>query len=168
VFSTLLAAAGEPDIAEKLKEGYQGYKVHIDGVNNVDLWLGETDESKRNAIFYYDESNLTAIRVGPWKAHFALKEHGTWFDPLVYPSVPWLFNLRMDPMERMDPASHEFGYIGRWMMARNLWALVPAQGIIQQHLQSFLDFPPRQKAASLSLQSALEAILQQIGEQGMQ
>ena len=71
-------------------------------------------------------------------------------------------------MERMDPASHEFGYIGRLMMARNLWALVPAQGIIQQHLQSFLDFPPRQKAASLSLQNALEAILQQIGEQGMQ
>ncbi len=84
-------------------------------MNNLDLWTGKTDKSNRNSFFYYDESDLTAIRVGPWKAHFGVKKNGLWFDTLEYPRIPQIFNLRMDPMERMGPLYHETGFIGRWM-----------------------------------------------------
>ncbi len=169
IFATLAAAVGETDLATKLKKGHKigdtTYKVHIDGVNNLDLWTGKTDKCKRVSIFYYDETELTAIRVGPWKAHFGVKENGQWFDTLEYPRIPQIFNLRMDPMERAGPLDHEMGYIGRWMTARNLWALAPMGGLIQQHLQSFIDFPPRQKAASFSIEKQMNDIMKKIESQ---
>ncbi len=169
IFATLAAAVGETDLATKLKKGHKigdtTYKVHIDGVNNLDLWTGKTDKSKRVSIFYYDETELTAIRVGPWKAHFGVKKNGLWFDTLEYPRIPLIFNLRMDPMERMGPLDHETGYIGRWMVARNLWALAPMGGLIQQHLESFIEFPPRQEATSFSIKNQMEAIIKKIESQ---
>ena len=110
--------------------GDMTYKVHLDGDNNLDLWTGKTDKSARNQYFYYDESDLTGVRVGDWKMFFAIKEEGLWWDPLVYPSVPYLFNLRMDPMELFDPHSPEWGYMGRKLFAEKLWTLVPAQEVI--------------------------------------
>ena len=93
---------------------------------------------------------------------FALKEEGLWWDPLVYPSVPSLFNLRMDPLGRCDPHSREWGYMARKLFAEKMWTLVPAQGIIAEHMKSLQDWPPRQRAESLSLQKAMEAVMQQL------
>ena len=65
-------------------------------------WTGETDESARNYNFYYYEDQLTAVRVGPWKMHFATKPTGRYYDDLVQHTMPKLFNLRKDPFEHYD------------------------------------------------------------------
>jgi arylsulfatase A-like enzyme len=164
LYVTLAAAAGAADIKEELlkgkKMGGMTYKVHLDGYNNLDHWTGKTEKSARNQYFYYDESDLTGLRVGDWKMSFAVKEDGLWWDQLVYPRVPYLFNLRMDPMERFDPHSPEWGYMGRKLFAEKLWTLIPAQGLIAAHIKSLQEWPPRQRAQSLSMQKAMEAAMQ--------
>ncbi len=168
LYVTLAAAAGEHDIKQKLLKGYQmgdmKYKVHLDGYNNLDHWLGKTEKSARNEYFYYDETNLTGLRVGDYKMKFGVKQNGLWWDQRVYPSVPYLFNLRMDPMERIDPESEEWGYMGRYFMARKMWTMIPAQGFIQRHLQSLVDYPPRQAADSLSIKEAVDRIMNSMGK----
>jgi arylsulfatase A-like enzyme len=166
LYVTLAAAAGAANIKEELLEGKKigemTYKVHLDGYNNLDHWMGKTEKSARNRYFYYDESDLTGLRVGDWKMSFAVKEDGLWWDQLVYPRVPYLFNLRMDPMERFDPHSPEWGYMGRKLFAEKLWTLIPAQGLIAAHIKSLQEWPPRQRAESLSMQKAMEAAMQSL------
>jgi arylsulfatase len=174
LFVTLASAAGAPDVKEALmkgaKQGGTRYKVHLDGYDNLDLWTGKTEQSARNQYFYYDESNLTGIRVGDWKMSFAIKEEGLWWDPLTYPSVPYLFNLRMDPMEKFDPHSHEWGYIGRKVFAEKLWTLIPARQLIARHIQTLKEFPPRQRSESLSMQKTMDSLMQDLmkSSSGMQ
>ena len=164
LYVTLAAAAGAANIKAELLEGKKmgamTYKVHLDGYNNLDHWTGKTEKSARNQYFYYDESDMTGLRVGDWKMSFAVKEEGLWWDELVYPRVPYLFNLRMDPMELFDPHSPEWGYMGRKLFAEKLWTLIPAQGFIAAHIKSLQEWPPRQRAQSLSLQKAMEAAMQ--------
>jgi arylsulfatase len=161
IFATLSAAAGVPDVKEKLLGGFKlggplAYKVHVDGYNNLDHWTGKTEQSARREFFYYDETDLMAIRVGAWKMHIGVKKDGTWWNAKSYPSVPYVFNLLMDPMERMDPESHEWGYIGRKFFASKLWAPAAASPYLAAHLKSFVDYPPRQKADSLSAKAAID------------
>jgi hypothetical protein len=157
---TLAAAAGLPDIKQQLLGGYvmngTTYKVHLDGYNNLDYWTGKSKNSARREIFYYDETDLMAIRVDGWKMHIGVKKEGSWWDQKYYPSVPYLFNLLMDPMEKMDPESHEWGYIGRKFFAEKMWAPTAAGPFLAAHLQSLQDFPPRQGAHTLSLKKAID------------
>jgi arylsulfatase len=165
VYVTLAAAAGLTDVKEKLLQGTKlgdseiTYKVHLDGFNQLDMWTGKTKQSARKAHFYYDETELTAIRVGNWKMHIGVKKEGSWFNDRSYPSVPYLFNLRMDPMEKMDPESHEWGYIGRKFVAWKLWAPTAGAPYIAEHLKSLQAFPPRQAADTLSMHKALESAM---------
>ncbi len=78
--------------------------------------------------------------------------------------MPYLFNLRMDPMERIDPESEEWGYMGRYFMARKMWTMIPAQIFIRQHLQSLVAYPPRQAAASLSIKEAVDRIMKSMSK----
>jgi arylsulfatase len=162
LFVTLAAAAGLPDIKEKLAAGSKlgsgplTYKVHVDGYNQLPLWEGKTDKSARREFFYYDETDLMAVRVDGWKMHIGVKKDGLWWNSKDYPSVPYVFNLLMDPMEKMDPESHEWGYIGRKFFASKLWAPAAASPFLTDHLKSFVDYPPRQKADSLSAKAAID------------
>jgi arylsulfatase len=160
VFATLAAAAGLPDLKAKLLKGHKmnntTYKVHLDGYNNLDHWTGKSEKSARREYFYYDETDLMAIRVDNWKMHIGVKPKGSWWDEKYYPSVPYVFNLRMDPMEKMDPHSEEWGYIGRKFLASKLWAPTAAGPFIAAHLKSLQQFPPSQGADTLSLKKALE------------
>ncbi|HVK52749.1 MAG TPA: arylsulfatase [Pseudoxanthomonas sp.] len=160
LFATLAAAAGLPDLKAQLLKGYTmngvKYKVHLDGYNNLEHWTGRSEKSARREIFYYDETDLMAVRVDNWKMHIGVKKDGSWFNPKSYPSVPYLFNLRMDPMEKMDPESHEWGYIGRKFLAAKLWAPTAGGPYIAAHLKSLMDYPPSQGADTLSLHKALE------------
>ena len=126
LFATLAAAAGLPNLKDELLKGYKmngtNYKVHLDGYNNLAHWTGKSAKSARREIFYYDETDLMAMRIDAWKMHIGVKHEGSWWNEKYYPSVPYLFNLRMDPMEKMDPESHEWGYIGRKFLAAKLWA----------------------------------------------
>jgi arylsulfatase len=132
------------------------YKVHLDGYDNLDHWAGTSAKSARREYFYYDETDLMAIRVDNWKMHIGVKRDGSWWDETYYPNDPYIFNLRMDPMEKMDPQSHEWGYIGREFLASKLWAPTAAGSFIAAHLKSLMEFPPSQGAGTLSLKKALE------------
>jgi arylsulfatase len=163
LFVTLAAAAGLPDLKDNLLKGYEmngtTYKVHLDGYNNLDHWTGASKKSARREYFFYDETDLMAVRVDAWKMHIGVKKEGSWFNEKYYPSIPYVFNLLMDPMEKMDPESHEWGYIGRKFLAAKLWAPTAAQSFIAAHLKSLIDYPPRQGADTLSLHKALEAAM---------
>ena len=166
LFVTLAAAAGLPNLKEDLLNGYKmgdtTYKVHLDGYNNLDYWTGKSPKSARREIFYYDETDLMALRVDGWKMHIGVKTNGLWWDPKTYPSVPYLFNLLMDPMEKMDPESHEWGYIGRKFFASKLWAPTAATPFLVAHLKSLQDFPPRQGADTLSMKKAIDEAMQKL------
>ena len=160
VFVTLAEAAGAKGVKEKLLDGYEmngiTYKVHLDGFNQLDMWTGKTDKSARTAHYYYDETDLMAIRVNNWKMHIGVKTKNSWWNEKSYPSVPYIFHLRMDPMEKMDPESEEWGYIGRRFFASKLWAPTAGSPFIGEHLESLKKYPPRQAADTLSMHVALE------------
>jgi len=170
LFLTLATAAGQTGIKEKLLTGAPlgdtTYKVHLDGYDNTALWTGKSKKSARREYFYYDETDLMALRVDNWKLAFGVKNNGIWWDPKSYPSVPYVFNLRMDPMEKMDPESHEWGYVGRKFVAQKLWAPTAAGPFLQAHLQSLNEFPPSQGADTLSMKKAVEAAMAKIDKHG--
>jgi arylsulfatase len=166
LYVTLAAAAGLSDISKDLLTGYKmngvTYKCHLDGFNNLDHWTGKAKESARNCIFYYDETDLMAVRVRNWKMHIGIKHQGSWFNEKSYPSIPYIFNLRMDPMEKMDPESEEWGYIGRKFFASKLWAPNAGTPYIAAHLESLKAYPPRQGADTLSMHVALESAMSKL------
>jgi arylsulfatase A-like enzyme len=166
IFVTVAAAAGLPNLKEDLLKGYKmngsTYKVHLDGYNQLDYWAGKSEKSARRELFYYDETDLMAIRVDAWKMHIGVKYDGLWWNEKKYPNVPYMFNLLMDPMEKMDPESHEWGYVGRRFFAKKMWAPTAAQPFLAEHLKSLGAYPPRQKAESLSLQKSIEATMEKL------
>ncbi|MBS0642929.1 MAG: arylsulfatase [Acetobacteraceae bacterium] len=170
VFATLAAAAGLPDLKQKLLAGTDlngtAYKAHLDGYNNLDYWTGKSAKSARREVFYFDETDLMAVRVDGWKMHIGIKPNGLWFDAKSFPSVPFLFNLLMDPMEKMDPLSHEWGYIGRRFFAEKLWAPTAAGPFIASMLQSLQEFPPRQGADTLSMKKAVDDAMRKLQNPG--
>ena len=158
---TFLAAAGEPDVKEKLLKGHKAagrnFKVHLDGYNILPMLAGETQESPRKEIFYFsDDGDLTALRYQDWKMVFMeQKAQGTfrvWMEPFVPLRVPLIENLRRDPYERATITSNTYY---DWLLDR-AFLLVPAQAYVGQFLATFKDYPPRQKAASFSLDQVME------------
>lgn len=146
---TLVAAAGGPDnLPAELLSGYEGYNVHLDGYNQLSYLTGG-EESNRDEIVYYEGTNLQAIRYRDWKAHFVIQNHG-WAGPKDELNAPLLFNLRRDPYEK---AADESGMYTKWM-GKKMWAFGPAARLVQSHLQSFQEFPPR--GSEVSNQSAVE------------
>jgi arylsulfatase A-like enzyme len=166
LFVTLAAAAGLPDLKDKLLRGHKmggtTYKVHLDGYDNLDHWTGKLAKSARREYYYYDETDLMAVRIDHWKMHIGVKRDGSWWNEKSYPSVPYLFNLLMDPMEKMDPESHEWGYVGRKFLAAKLWAPTAAGPFLAAHLKSLKDFPPSQGADTLSMHKAVEEAMRKL------
>ena len=158
---TFAAAAGEPDLVEKVKKGYKigdkTFKVHLDGYNLLPFLKGDEQKSPRKGILYWsDDGDLMALRVNDWKVTFMeQRAHGfdVWKEPLVPLRAPNLFNLRADPFERASEDATVF--YGKWMFDRT-FLLVPAQAIVGEFLETFKEFPPRAKAASFSIDQALE------------
>ncbi len=158
---TFAAAAGEPDIVEKVKKGHQlggrKFKVHLDGHNLIPFFKGEVKESPREGFLYWsDDGDLMAIRVRNWKASFKEQEHkglDVWKREFTNLRAPNIYNLRTDPFER-GPESFEYG---DWM-AHRMFLFVPAQAIAAKWLESFKEFPPRQKPASFSLDEVMTKV----------
>jgi len=160
---TFLAAAGEADVKEKLMKGHQAigrdYKVHLDGYNILPLLTGETEKSPRNEIFYFsDDGDLTALRYQDWKLIFmeqrAEATLQAWIEPFVPLRLPLIFNLRRDPYERASITSNTYF---DWLLDR-AYLLVPAQAYVGEFLATFQEYPPRQKAASFSLDQVMEKL----------
>ena len=159
-FVTLLAAAGDDNIAERLRAGTDlngtTFKVHLDGHNQLDYITGAADESPRKHFFYVsDDGDLTALRYANWKIVFMEQRvTGTlkiWLEPYVVLRGPKLFNLRTDPYERADITSNTYF---DWMLDR-VFVFTPAQAYVGQMLQTLVEFPQRQKSASFNLEQVL-------------
>ncbi|MBC6981222.1 arylsulfatase [Caulobacter sp. 17J80-11] len=156
---TFAAAAGETDIVGKLKAGHtlggRKFKVHLDGKNLLPFLKGQEEESPREGFLYWsDDGDLMAIRVRQWKVAFMEQEHtglDVWKREFANLRAPNMYNLRSDPFER---GTESFEY-GKWMADR-AFLIVPAQAIAAQWLESFKEFPPRQKPASFSLGEVME------------
>jgi len=161
---TLVAIAGDPDIKEKLLKGHQAgnktFKVHLDGYNFVPYLKGEVEKSPRVEYFYFsDDGNLMALRYDHWKTVFMEQlVTGTcqiWAEPFVVLRLPKLFNLRTDPYERADITSNTYW---DWMFD-HIPLLLAAQPLVAQFISTFEEFPPRQKAASFTVDQVMEKIM---------
>jgi len=167
-FVTLLAAAGDHDVADRLKGGTEldghSYKVHLDGHDLVPYLTGEVDESPRRHFFYVsDDGDLTAIRFDNWKVVF-LEQRATgtlaiWAEPFTELRVPKIFNLRTDPYERADQTSNTYY---DWLLDR-AWVLVPIQAYVAEMMQTLVEFPPSQEPASFTIDKVMEKLLAGVG-----
>ena len=154
---TFAAAAGAPDIKEKLLKGValngRNYKNHIDGHNQLDYLSGKAKESPRKSFIYVgDDGNVMAIRVGDWKAiYLENRAHqlDVWREPLVHLRLPLLFNLRRDPFEK---SQHNSNTYHDWMIDR-AFVLIPLQAVASDFLVSMKEFPPSQTPGDWSLDS---------------
>lgn len=169
---TFLAAAGNGTVKEDLLTGVtveemgRDYKVHLDGYNILPMLTGETEASPRKEIFYFtDDGDLAALRYGDWKITFleqkAWATLRAWMEPLTPLRVPLITNLRRDPYERAYRTSNTYY---DWMIDR-VYMLVPAQQYVGAFLSTFQEFPPRQEAASFSLDKVMEKLTQPAGTQ---
>ena len=163
---TLLAAAGDLDVKEKLLNGYtvggMTYKVHLDGYNQIPYLTGEAKESPRNAVMYMsDDGEVMAVRVGDYKFHLAVQRANTmrqWAEPFVKLRLPYIMNLRRDPFERAEVNSNT--YLD-WMVD-HVPQLYMMQAVVASEIAGFAKFPPRQKPASFNL----DAVLAQVTHHG--
>ncbi|MEM6572260.1 MAG: arylsulfatase [Planctomycetota bacterium] len=159
---TILAAAGEPDVKEKLLTGHRAdgkaFKVHLDGYNLLPYLTGEAEECPRKEKFYFDDDGgLNAFRYARWKVHFKIQEHHgfeSWRREYTTMRMPLVLDIRADPFER---AYHESSDFDHWM-AERMFVFVPAQAKIREFLATFKEFPQRQKVGSFSLDAVLEAM----------
>jgi arylsulfatase A-like enzyme len=159
MFPTLLAIAGDPNVTEKLLNGYKvgamTYRVHLDGNNMVPYLTGAVKESPRKALFYFsDDGDVMAVRNGDYK--FVLAEQRAtssyvWQEPLVKLRVPLIFNLRRDPFEL---AQHNSYVYWQWIM-EHVYMMYEMQGLVAGQIEDFAKFPPRQKPASFNLDAVM-------------
>ena len=139
---TLMAAAGEPDIVEKLKTGHTAngkeWRVHLDGYNFLPRFKGETEKGPREQIFYFGQGGeLNAVRWNDWKIHFAQLEGA--INDAVRNETAWpaIIHLKADPYEH---AWEESQMYVRWM-ADQMWLFVPIQEQIQGFLSTMGEYP---------------------------
>ena len=161
ILPTLLAAVGNGKIKDELlkgkKVGSSTYKVHLDGYNLLPALKGEEEWPRSEFIYWTDDGSVAALRYDNWKMLFLeQRAHGfdVWEEPFVELRLPKLFNLRSDPFERAD---HEGMGYGKWRIDR-AFLIAPASVYVGQWLQSFKDYPPRQKPGSFNLERVMEAV----------
>jgi arylsulfatase A-like enzyme len=157
-FPTFVAAAGyQGDIAADLQKGKRlngkNYKVHLDGYNQLDM-LTKGDESARNELWYFTESTLAAARIGNYKYVFIDQPDG-WFGPKVKLDWPGIYNLRLDPFEKMN--LNESLFAANWW-AFEFWRFVFIQQEVAKLAKTAIDFPPMQPGASFNLSAVKEKI----------
>jgi arylsulfatase len=160
---TFAAIAGDPNVKDKLLKGHKAgsktFKVHLDGYNLVPYLTGQAKESPRKEFFYFsDDGDLVALRYDNWKAVFAQQRApGTmlvWSEPFTKTRLPWLYNLRTDPYEHSTITSNTYW---DWYFD-HVYLLIPMQAYVGQFLQTFKKYPPRQKAASFTIDQVMEAL----------
>jgi len=169
-FPTLVAAAGNPNIAEELLKskqlGDRTYKVHLDGYNQLDFLTGK-GPSKRREIFYFTEGTLSAVRIGDYKYRFTDQPNG-WLGATEKVDWPILVNLRLDPFERTGLFNGKGGSMAyyNWYVDQ-FWRYVFVQQEVAKASETMVEFPPMQKGASFNMEAVKEKIMQKLsGPQG--
>lgn len=141
--------------------GKKNFKVHLDGYNLLPYLTGKEESSPRKEFFYFsDDGDLLGLRYDNWKLAFAQQRvEGTlqiWFEPFVKTRVPYIYNLRTDPYEHASVTSNTYW---DWFID-HAYLLVPAQTYVGKFLATFKEYPPRQKAASFSIDEVLQMLQQ--------
>jgi arylsulfatase len=139
--------------------GDKTYKSHLDGYDLRDMLSGAGPGPRHEFLYWTDDGDLAALRYDQWKLVFLEQRaegFDVWQEPLVELRAPKLFSLRADPLERADREGMDYAH---WRFER-LFLLVPAQAYIGQWLQSFVEFPPRQKPGSFSLKQVMDKLTQ--------
>ncbi|MFO1035734.1 MAG: arylsulfatase [Geminicoccaceae bacterium] len=162
MLTTFLAAAGDPSVKDELlkgkKIGDKTFKVHLDGYDLGPALKGQGAWPRQEFIYWTDDGSVAALRYLNWKVTF-LKQNAlglrVWQQPFEELRAPLLTNLRMDPFERAEE-ENAMGY-QRWYMDR-MFLIAPAGAYVGQWLQSFKEFPPRQKPGSFNLNRVMEAV----------
>lgn len=161
MLTTLLAVAGDTSVKEDLlkgkKVGNMTYKVHLDGYNLLPALKGEAEWPRHEFVYWTDDGSVAALRYNQWKITFLRQNaHGlhVWIKPFEVLRAPLLGNLRTDPFERAEYEG--YGY-NQWF-AEHMFLFAPASGYVGQWLQSFREFPPRQKPGSFNLDHVMEAV----------
>jgi arylsulfatase len=161
IMETLLAAAGNPNVKEELltgkKVGSKSFKVHLDGYNLLPALKGESTWPRKEFMYWNDDGGLAAMRFVDWKFTF-LRQDATgmnvWSEPFVEPRVPIITNIRMDPFER---ASDEGMGYEQWCI-EHMFVIGPSAAGVGLWLQSFREFPPRQRPGSYNLNRVMESL----------
>jgi arylsulfatase len=159
---TLLAAAGQPDVKERLLGGLQAgsktFRVHLDGHDMLSYLSGETQKCPRDGFFYIsDDGDIMAVRMGDWKVVLLeqrARQLMCWLEPPVKLRAPKLFNLRRDPFERADQSSNTYW---DWYI-QHAYAIYAMQGMVADQIEAFKKFPPRQKPAAFNLDEVLRTV----------
>ena len=161
---TLLAAAGDTGVKEKLLKGMAiggtTFKVHLDGYNQLAYLTGQEPRSARREFIYFnDDGDLVAIRFENWKAVFEeQRTEGTlriWAEPFTALRFPKIFNLRSDPYERADITSNSYY---DWLMSDGAAAMLAAPPVVAKFLESFKEYPPSQRPSSFSIDQLMEKV----------
>ena len=138
--------------------GGRTYKVHLDGYDLGPALRGQAEWPRKAFIYWTDDGSVAALRYGDFKVTFLEQDADglrVWQDPFKELRAPLLTNLRMDPFERAEP-EHAMGY-QRWFV-EHMWAFAPAGAYVGNWLQSFREFPPRQKPGSFNLDRVMESV----------
>jgi len=160
---TLLAAAGDADVKEKLLKGYEvngrKYKNHLDGYNFMPYLTGAAEKGPRTEFFYFsDDGDLLGLRYDNWKVHFMVQDQdGTleiWQREFRGLRLPYIFNLRTDPYEHARITSNTYW---DWVFD-HAWILYPMGDVVGPFLKSFEEFPPVQKPGSFTVGNAFEQL----------
>ncbi|AXE98826.1 arylsulfatase [Paraburkholderia hospita] len=155
-FPTLLAAAGDTSIKERLLKGAsiggQSFKNHLDGYNQLPYLEGKQAKSERKEFYYFDDDGvLVDMRYGDWKFVYCEQRapggFAVWNNPLTCLRVPKIFNLRMDPYERADVVSDQYY---DWT-TKNVYVLYGAIAETARFLDTFVAYPPAQTPASFTV-----------------
>jgi len=165
IVPTVMAAVGDPNVKDELlkgeKVGAKTFKVHLDGYNLMPALQGEGAWPRHEFIYWTDDGSVAALRYNNWKMTF-LQQNATglmvWTKPFEQLRAPLVENLRMDPLERAADEGMGFEH---WYV-EHMFMIAPAAGYVANWLQSFKEFPPRQKPGSFNLDRVMEAV--QTGE----
>jgi len=160
-FPTLVAAAGNPNIVEELKQGKKiggkKYKVHLDGYDQTAM-LTKGGESNREEIWYFTGNTLGAVRIGHWKYALQIQPNGWWGNKEKL-DMPRPYNLGQDPYEKVYDESLDF------MMSQegpNIWRSVFLQQQVAKLGESLIAYPPMQKGASFGIDAVKAQIKAQM------
>jgi len=159
---TFAAAAGAPDVKEKLLKGTEingrQYRNHIDGYNLLDYLADKADQSPRNEFWYVnDDGQVVAARYDAWKVVFLENRgqaFGVWREPFIELRAPLLFNLRRDPFEK---SQHNSNTYNDWFLDRP-FIIVPIQALASRFLLTMKEFPPSQTPGSFNLSKIEEKL----------
>jgi len=160
---TLLAAVGDPNVKDELLKGMQvgakKSKLHLDGYNQLPYLTGQQPKSARNGFFYFnDDGDLVGLRYENWKVVFMeQRTPGTlavWMDPFTPLRATKFFDLHADPYERADITSNTYY---DWLLD-HAYIGYGAVAYASQFLDTFKEYPPSQRAATFSIDQAVESL----------